>query len=132
MTDGPLIIAAPLLRCGHRARGPAPTWCGRPAVSLCHGSAWDLPVFHCARHAGPLDLPLPAERSFRRVMVQSVVAFAGISARKPHAEAEAIAQLERGVADLGGLLVNVSATSAIVRHRAYGADSGPNGDTDKG
>jgi hypothetical protein len=101
-------------------------------VCVRQASAWELPVFHCARHAGGTDLPLPDVRAFRRVRLMAVVDFAGVTTRKGPAEAEAIELLERLVADGGGLLSNVSPASAIVRHRAYGGDSSANGDKGKG
>lgn len=132
MSDAPLIIAAPPLRCGHRDRKLGSQFCARPAVSFRSGSPWELPEYHCARHAGGTDVPLPLERVFRRVRLMAHVDFAAVSARVTLAESEAMSRLERAVIDAGGLLTNVHAGSAVVRHRPQGLETVANGDRGNG
>lgn len=117
MDDAPFVVVSPSLRCGHRERGAAPTWCGRPAVCVRPGSVWELPAYRCARHATAADVPLTPIVAFRRVRLLAQVDFAAVTFAKGPAQAEAIAALDRAVTAAGGLLTNANVTSAIVRHR---------------
>lgn len=128
LADAPVVLIAPQMRCGYRERGEGAAWCGRLAVSFRPGEWWELPTFRCGRHAAATDLPLPTELAFRRVRLMAQVDFAGVVFRREQAQTEAIARLELAVADAGGLLSNVSPTSAIVRWRGEGAAAGPSGD----
>lgn len=117
LDDSPLVLVAPELRCGYRERTPGHAWCARPAVCVRPGSAWELPVYVCGRHATAADVPLSAIAPFRRVRLMAQVDFAAVTFAQRFAEEEALEQFGRAVTAAGGLLTNVTASSAIVRQR---------------
>ena len=126
MSDAPLVLICPPMRC-HQAIGGRPRlWCGDPASWQRPGNAMFPTAYFCEAHHQSSDIPLPAELTFRRVRVQLDVILCGTSAARGEAQAEAVARLEAAIAALGGVVSLQTVSSAWVRARPQAHAGGEN------
>lgn len=104
MADVAVFDICPPIRCSSPVRDPYRLVCGEVATWRAEPVAGAPAVYRCAKHRQPADRPLEGPVIFRRVTVAAVVWFAGVGESDQVCQAEALARLERAVADAGGLM----------------------------
>lgn len=104
MSDVARFSFVPPLRCFHAEWNRAAHVCGAPARwTRVSGDTQPGPFF-CDEHRGPKDTPIEGALLVRRVTLTLDVSFAGASAMPAIARADALARLERAIADIGGVI----------------------------
>ena len=108
----PTFTIVPPPRCQAPRSGAPSLTCGEPARWATPASRLFLETYVCDRHRTPMDVEIPKTVIFRRVRVEVVVDFFGVSLHGGTAQAEAVSRLEEAVRAVGGVpnLLNVSST----------------------
>ncbi|NUR55172.1 MAG: hypothetical protein HOQ29_12045 [Acidobacteria bacterium] len=113
MSDTPLFVVAPPIRCFHRLELPELPVCARPARWIRPSANCQPDGYFCDEHRQRTDAPIAEPTLIRRVNVTLEVLFAATSWTAGCAHAEALSRLERAVESAGGV-INLHAVGSVI------------------
>jgi hypothetical protein len=120
--DAPVFQLIGSFRCCASRESGLVTPCGRIAGWMSRPDVRGMRLYFCHQHLRPLLEPIAGEQLVRRVSVTAEILFCGTSNAFAIAEADALAALERAVAQAGGIinLHNVRSNIGYYTPQAFG------------